>query len=308
MSIVVVFCCMNYLETLSHCPVCGHQHFSPFLSCQDHTLSQEKFSIVACAQCQFKFTNPRPSAQSIGQYYQSDTYISHHDEAQNLMAKVYVWVRKFTLKGKLNLINTLAKKQTSKRLLDVGCGTGMFLHACRLGGWQCSGMEPDPAARAKAEKNIGQKLLAQIDESLQKNTFDVVTLWHVLEHIHTLNETLTTLRESLKTGGHIVIAVPNHQSHDAQKYGKYWAAYDVPRHLYHFSQNTMIQLLEKHGFEHCQTHPMWFDAAYVSLLSSQYQQGSKQVFSAMVEGLFSNIWGVFNGKNYSSLIYVFKKL
>jgi 2-polyprenyl-3-methyl-5-hydroxy-6-metoxy-1,4-benzoquinol methylase len=293
------------MEKLSTCPVCQYDKFNHYLTCQDYTVSQEQFNIVSCQQCGFKFTNPRPPLKTIGDYYKAESYISHSNTSKSLIAKIYHAVRKYTLKGKLTLINDLASKG---KILDVGCGTGMFLNVCKEDGWQVSGIEPDAGARAIAEEINKVRIQSEILSSFNQEQFQIISLWHVLEHIHLLNPTIEWLKDRLANEGSLIIAVPNHESKDATIYQQYWAAYDVPRHLYHFSQNSIKQLFEKHGFQLVQTHPMKFDSFYVSMLSTKYQAGSINYAKAFFDGLKSNRYAHKYHKNYSSLIYIFKKI
>lgn len=292
------------LETLKNCPICDNHSFSNYLNVEDYTVSHKEFTIQQCNSCYFLFTNPRPSEDEIGTFYQSEEYISHHDEGKTLMSKVYTSVRDYTIKQKVKLINELAGKPGS--MLDIGCGTGNFLQACKESGWQISATEPDSGAREVASKRVG----ASISQSIYSPQFvgkkyDIITMWHVLEHVHLLNETVKWLQEHLNPGGKIIIAVPNPQSYDAQRYGRFWAAYDVPRHLYHFTKKTMKLLMEKHSLRIIDIKPMMFDSFYVSMLSTKYQNGSTQLFESFKTGLSSNLKGK-NSENLntSSLIYI----
>lgn len=293
------------MEELNDCPVCQWQTFEEYLTVKDYTVSQEQFKIVTCKKCGFIFTNPRPDGEVIGKYYKDESYISHTNTSKGLISKIYQEVRKFTLKGKLNLINTLSPQKG--KLLDVGCGTGMFLNVARENGWRVNGIEPDAGARAIAEEINQIKVKEQILSSFQTETFDIISLWHVLEHIHQLNETIEWLKDRLSKHGSIIIAVPNHESKDAEIYQQQWAAYDVPRHLYHFTQKSIEELFNKHGFQLRETLPMKFDSFYVSMLSTKYQTGKINYAKAFVDGLKSNLNASKQKQNYSSLIYVFKK-
>ncbi len=293
------------MEELRNCPVCQNNTFTEYLNVQDFTVSQEKFSIQACKKCGFKFTNPRPDLTQIGDYYKAESYISHTNTSKGLISKLYHSVRKYTLKGKLNLINRLIPKKG--KLLDVGCGTGMFLNVCRENGWTVNGIEPDNGARQIAEQINKAAIKTEVLTSFKNETFDIITMWHVLEHVHLLNETVDWLKERLSNSGYLIIAVPNHESKDAEIYQEYWAAYDVPRHLYHFSQKSIKQLFEQKGFSLKETLPMKFDSFYVSMLSTKYQVGKINYMKAFLDGLKSNLNAGSNNGNYSSLIYIFKK-
>ncbi len=292
------------LENLTHCPICNSSEFTNVLVAKDYTTTQENFQIQKCTKCQFVFTNPRPAAEAIGKYYQSDSYISHTDGGKGVLDKVYVTARSFTLRWKEQLV---LKQHDQGELLDVGCGTGEFIHHMKNAGWSVAGMEPTESPRTKASEKIQQKIYSSLQDINQ--SFDVVTLWHVLEHIHDPNDTIIKLKSLLKENGTIFIAVPNHESPDAKEYQSHWAAYDVPRHLWHFSKSTMEQLMNKHGLKVTDVLPMKLDAYYVSLLSEKYrnpeQAGIINMIKATLQGLKSNLNA--SPMNHSSLIYIIKR-
>lgn len=290
---------------LKHCPICGGSAFHPFLTCKDYTVSKKDFNIVSCSSCNFKFTNPRPADVELGDYYKSEDYISHSNTKKGLVSRVYHLVRNYTLRGKVKLISKYVSRGT---ILDYGCGIGMFLKTCKDAGWRTFGMEPDPGARSIAS-GMGvetapdkQALAAQ----MENQKADIITLWHVLEHVTDIPETLGFFRDNLNEKGTLIVAVPNYTSYDARYYGQYWAAYDVPRHLYHFEVNTVSRLLSPYGFKLKECLPMKFDSFYVSMLSEKYRKGSINYFNAFIRGFISNVKA---GKpeNYSSVIYVFQK-
>lgn len=293
------------LENLIHCPLCHSSEFTNVLVAKDYTTTQENFQIQKCVNCQFVFTNPRPPANAIGKYYLSDNYISHMDGSQKLLDKIYLAARKFTLRWKEQLIT---KQQHIGELLDVGCGTGEFINHMKTTGWQVAGMEPTETAREKATQKIQQKIYKNLAGVNQQ--FNVITLWHVLEHVHELNETIEKIKLLLNDTGTIFIAVPNHESPDATFYHQHWAAYDVPRHLWHFSKTTMQHLMNKHGLKIQKIIPMKLDAYYVSLLSEKYkspsQSGTVTMLKATLQGIRSNLKAK-RDSNQSSLIYIIQK-
>ena len=298
------------LETLSNCPVCNGKHFDPFLDVQDHSVSHGTFHIVKCKKCGFLFTNPRPGEESIASFYDSSAYLSHHDEADSLMSKVYNQVRKLAVKSKLDLIRKY-DQHPEKQILDIGCGTGFFVKSCLDQNWQAMGTEPDKDARTEAQKRSGAPVYASIFEpDLEKKTYTSITMWHVLEHIHRLEETMSWLYQHLAPKGTLFIAVPNPQSYDSQVFGKHWAAYDVPRHLYHFTKDTMEKLLQHYNFAITDLKCMVFDSYYVSLLSNQYKNKSGRILSSILTGTLSNIKGFGtnpHNTNTSSIIYIAHK-
>ncbi|QIP11463.1 methyltransferase domain-containing protein [Spirosoma aureum] len=292
------------METVNSCPVCGSTKFTPYLVCKDYLVSNQNFNIEQCETCGFRLTNPRPDEKTIGSYYKSEQYVSHNDESSGVINTAYRLVRNYTLRSKLNLINKL--NGGPGRILDVGCGTGAFLDTSKQGGWQVMGMEPDPDARAVAQK----KLEADIQPNLRAldgaTPFDIITLWHVLEHIPDLNETVPQLNKLLSPKGTLLIAVPNSDSYDAHYFKEYWAAYDVPRHLQHFTPSTIKLLFKKHGLTCIEQKPMVFDAFYIAMLSTRYMTGKTDYLKSMRVGLTSNQQAKQTG-NSSSLIYLFKK-
>ena len=292
------------LETVKECPVCGNDTFIPFLICKDYLVSQQNFDIQQCQKCGFRLTNPRPDANSIGSFYKSEQYVSHNDESSGLINTAYRLIRNYTLRSKLNLINEL--NGGKGRILDVGCGTGAFLESCREGGWQVTGMEPDADARAIAKKKLQADIQPNLNALSEANPFDIITLWHVLEHVPNLSETIDQLHKLLSDRGTLVIAVPNSDSYDAHYFNQYWAAYDVPRHLHHFTPSTIEPLFRKQGFILADKKPMVFDAFYIAMLSTRYQMGKTDYLKSVRIGLASNVEARRTG-NSSSLIYLFKK-
>jgi SAM-dependent methyltransferase len=293
-------------EVLLTCPVCGSPDLHDKLRVQDKSVSQETFTIQQCAGCGFQFTNPRPDAAGIGRYYESEAYVSHNSAAQGLVNRVYKAARYFTVRRKVALITKLNGGQPG-RLLDYGCGTGHFLAQARRTGWQVAGLEPNPRARQDAAARVGQPIQeAAALATLPAGSFDIITLWHVLEHVHALNETLAQLISKLMPGGRLLLAVPNPDSLDAQHYRQDWAAYDVPRHLYHFVPATMRQLLARHGLRLTQTLPLPLDAYYVSMLSEKLRAPEQAggPLAVLRAGYRSNQYAAQHGGQYSSLLYV----
>lgn len=293
-------------ELLEACPVCGSPDLRDKLHVQDKSVSQETFTIQQCQVCGFQFTNPRPAAAGIGKYYESDAYVSHNSAAQGLVNRVYKVARYFTVRRKVALITKLNGGRPGQ-LLDYGCGTGHFLAGAKRAGWQVIGLEPNDRARHDAAARVGQPILAGAALArLAPASFDVVSLWHVLEHVHLLNETLTELISKLKPGGKLLIAVPNAESLDAQHYRQNWAAYDVPRHLYHFAPGPMRQLLASHGLRLVQTLPMMLDAYYISMLSERHLAPERAggPLAVLKAGYKSNQYAEQHGGQYSSVLYV----
>lgn len=293
-------------ERLDKCPVCGKSEFRNKLIVEDKSVSQESFAIQQCTACTFQFTNPRPDAAHIGRYYESDEYVSHNSAATGLVNQAYKVARFFTMRRKVNLVSELAPRKG--RLLDYGCGTGHFLATAQASGWQVAGVEPNTRARQEATARVGQPISSGSLIDFEVESFDAITLWHVLEHVHTLNDTLNQLVNRLAPDGVLLVAVPNVESLDAQHYRQEWAAYDVPRHLYHFSARTMTQLLKKHKLTVRQTLPMPLDAYYVSMLSEKRRaERGGGLLAVLKAGYKSNQYAAQHEGQYSSLIYVATK-
>jgi 2-polyprenyl-3-methyl-5-hydroxy-6-metoxy-1,4-benzoquinol methylase len=294
------------METLSHCPICNSSTFTQYLSCEDYTVSHETFNIVKCGGCGFLFTNPRPKQDEIGKYYQSEDYISHSGTKKGLINSIYHRVRNYTIKNKFKIIQQYVSKDVS--LLDIGCGTGEFLNYCNLQGWKTVGIEPSDTGRAAGIRNYGLSIfLEQHLQVFQPNSVDVITMWHVLEHVHELKSRIQQIKSLLKPGGYAFIAVPNHLSYDAASYNRFWAAYDVPRHLYHFDIQTITKLFEQEKMTFIKALPMKMDAFYVSMLSEKYKTGKMNYPAAVMTGLKSNMKAGGKAEGYSSVIYIFKK-
>jgi 2-polyprenyl-3-methyl-5-hydroxy-6-metoxy-1,4-benzoquinol methylase len=249
------------------------------------------------------FTNPIPKEDEIGRYYQSEEYISHSNTNSGIISRLYHIVRSYTIKNKLRIVSRYVSRGT---LLDFGAGTGSFLQYASKSGWNILGVEPDAGARRIAAAG-GLNIASSIEElqaAVELKSISAITLWHVLEHVYHLHETIEILSNLLNSSGVVIIAVPNLRSQDARYYGKDWAAFDVPRHLYHFDKTTLTQLMTSHGFLLKEVKPMRFDSYYVSLQSEKYRHGRTRLLPGFFRGLLSNLSARKSGE-YSSLIYIF---
>jgi len=292
---------MENYKNINNCPVCNQGSFTDFLTAVDYTVSKDKFNIVICNSCGFHFTNPIPLESEIGNYYKSESYISHSSTNKGLINKIYQKVRNYTLKQKVKLIQRLS---SGKNHLDIGAGTGHFIDSTSRAGFQSLGLEPDEDARNLAKKSFDVNIqpLDQLHK-LDDSSMDVITMWHVLEHVYNLQNDLKKITSLLKDDGVMVVAVPNMNSYDAKKYKEFWAAYDLPIHLYHFTPNDIRTLFDQFNMEVKEILPMKFDSYYVSMLSEKYKGGN--IFSAFFTGLKSNLKA--NPETYSSQIYILKK-
>jgi len=297
---------MNTIHT-NICPVCGSVEFIPFLTCTDYLATKEKFDIVSCKSCGFALTQDFPSEDVIGKYYDAPEYISHSDTNKGIINALYHLARKMALKSKSKIVSRYVPKKTGM-LLDIGSGTGYFLNKMKEKKWIVTGVEKSETARQYAKQKFD--IDCQDSEYLYEiscKTKDAVTMWHVLEHLEHLNSVLEHLQQILKDDGAVIIALPNKKSLDARHYNEYWAAYDVPRHLWHFSPSDFKYLANRHGFELIDIRPMYLDAFYISMLSEK----NKGTFMASIVGLIKG--GIFflrslgNKEKCSSLIYILKK-
>lgn len=269
---------------------------------KDYSVSQERFKLVYNSDLELFKTEPQP--KNLAKYYESNEYISHTDSKKTFFDKLYQFVKRINLKSKVNIISKHKKEKIN--LLDIGAGTGDFVNHCiHSKKWNAIGIEPNKKARSLAKnKNIS---IVENYEALQEKTFDVITLWHVLEHIPDLESEIKIIHSLLKEDGILIIAVPNYKSWDAQHYKNFWAAYDVPRHLWHFSKTSIAKIFTPKGFELLEIKPMLFDAFYVSILSEKYKTGKKNFIKGFINGLRSNGYGMLK-KEYSSHIYILQKI
>lgn len=304
------------METLSDlstdpgfdCPACGSRAWKPSGQVKDYSVSGEWFELLECTGCHLKATYPQPSPSQIGRYYASSQYVSHTDTRAGLTNKLFHKARTFMLDKKRQWVSGSVGK-SSGRILDVGAGTGYFARAMKDNGWDVVALEPDETARSVASEKLGMVLLP-IDaiSSLQPGSFDVITLWHVIEHVHNIRDYMTRFHHLLKSDGVLLIAVPNYTSRDASQYGSKWAAFDVPRHLWHFTPASMNKMLTTYGFRLVKKISMPLDAFYVSMLSEKYRGN---YFFGPLLALISGTKSFLSGRQKidfsSSLIFVSKK-
>lgn len=280
---------MNFLEDKS------------FITVKDFSVSGESFSLLLNEEYQILKTHPQPTLDKLGSYYEFEDYISHTDGKRTLFEKMYHFIKRKAIRDKVKLINSY--QPVKGRILDIGAGTGDFLLECKNQNWDILGVEPNDKAKGIA---LGKGIkFGDTIEKLESNSFDVITMWHVLEHVPDVEHQVSELKRLLKPSGTIIIAVPNFKSYDANHYKEFWAAYDVPRHLWHFSKTAIEKLFDKQNMNLEDIKPMWFDSFYVSLLSEKYKTGKMNFISGFFIGSISNVSGFFK-KEFSSHIYVLK--
>lgn len=283
------------------CPICHSKSFKKAFQLKDYSISHEDFNLVKCTTCGFLLTNPRPIDEELPKYYQSEDYISHSGTKKGLINTLYHQFQK------LNLIlkyKAFAKHVPRGTWMDYGAGNGAFLNFLKSKNISCEGFEPDERAR-KIGTQKGIKIQDALEYRASSKEYAAITMWHVLEHVPNLHEIIAKHKTNLVDGGILTIAVPNHKSYDATHYENFWAAYDVPRHLWHFSEKDVKALLEKNGFDYISTKPMVFDSYYVSMLSEKYKKGS--IIKGALIGLISNLKARTSDTSFSSQIYIFRK-
>lgn len=289
------------------CPVCGGSELLSYLSCKDYLTTQEIFDICRCSKCGFALTQDFPSEDEIGKYYEASAYVSHSDTHKGIINTLYHWVRKIALKSKAKTVINYAPEKTGT-LLDIGSGTGYFLNKMKSKNWVVTGIEKSEQARKYAKDKFDVDCQDSVSlYDIPSQTKDVITMWHVLEHLEHLNDVMDRLHELLKDNGTAVIALPNKESFDAVHYKENWAAYDVPRHLWHFSPSDFEYLAKKHHFEIVAVKPMYFDAFYISMLSEKNRGTFLASFVGLVKGGLFFLRTLNNKKRSSSLIYILKK-
>ncbi len=291
---------------IEECPLCGFSDSIKILKVSDYRGSGEQFTIWECKKCSLRFTSPIPDENHIQKYYETNSYVSHSAQPDSIIDKIYKLVQKITLRSKKSSVEKWSDVKCGATL-DIGCGTGDFLNKMKMSGWEVEGIEVNQSARQIAQNKINKNILAPKDFLKSDNQFDVITLWHSLEHLHDLHKYVGQIKGSLKQNGTLFVAVPNYNSFDAEYYRSNWAAYDVPRHLYHFSFESMKILLKEYGFELMKYRQLPFDPFYISLMSETAVKNKGSIIRASWIGLRSFVSGLFNPKKGSSILYIIRK-
>lgn len=291
---------------MQKCIACGHDQFSKLFDIKDHSISHQMFKLAECRHCGLRVTLSAPAESEIGPYYKSENYISHSDNKSGIINKLYHAVRNWMLGYKFRLCKS---KSNHKTLLDVGSGTGYFPHYMKNKGFEVMGVEVDENARKFSLERFGLNIKTPEDllDGRIEQKFGLITLWHVLEHLYYPDKYIEAINQRLEDDGIILVAVPNYSSFDARFYKDYWAAYDVPRHLWHFTPLSMKYLMSRHGLEVIEKKHMPFDPIYNAMLSSGYRKDFFPLMYGFIIGLISFFTGVFNVGKASSVIYVIKR-
>lgn len=282
------------------CPCCNSRNQSAIHSSFDYFFSNEPFLIMQCNECGLRITNPQPIKEKLELYYKTNEYLSHNGKKNDIVSRVYLFIRKLNIQKKYSLVTAFSK---GLKLLDYGCGTGELLNYFKCKGFLVKGLEPNDKARSIAIKTYGLEVVQDINQ-LKSSSFNIITFWHSLEHIPDMVEVLEYVKNLLDKSGLLVIALPNYSSWDACHYGKFWAGYDLPRHLYHFNKASFQRIIEKVGFKILSIEPQKFDAFYISLLSEKYRTGKRNFIKAIINGLRSNVYAMNEKVGYSSQIFL----
>lgn len=295
------------MKTGSICPLCSSDEPSRYLTCTDYLVSREDFDLYKCSQCGFVFTNNPPREEETGRYYDSDDYVSHDDKAKGFMNRVYLQARNIMLDRKRRMVEE-STGTTGGDLLDIGCGTGYFAGTMKKNGWKVTGIEPNVKAREFAKAHASVDVLDPSGITrLPQAGFDCITMWHVLEHFHRPSDYASEIKRLLKPGGICIAALPNCNSHDSRHYGKEWAAWDVPRHLWHFKPGTFRLFAEKEGFIVRNIKPLPLDVFYISALSEKNRQSPIPFLKGMIKGSFFALKSLSDKERSSSLVYFLER-
>lgn len=293
------------MNQITSCPICESTDSKIHLESKNFRINMKPFTVKECVNCTFRYTSPLPTEDAIGEYYATDNYISHTGTKKGLINTLFHMVRFITIRSKFRLISRLAN---GKKLLDIGAGNGVFLGFVKNKGWDVSGVELDDTSRAHIEKNLGQSIATTVNENNEKEEYDVITMWHVLEHVYQLKKDIKTIKQKLKKDGSLIIAVPNCASYDEKRYQEFWSAYDLPIHLYHFRPKNIRDLFAQFDMEVVDMKPMKFDAYWISLESEKYKNGVKNSLGVYLKGFWFGLMSNLSAKNgeYSSQIYIIK--
>jgi 2-polyprenyl-3-methyl-5-hydroxy-6-metoxy-1,4-benzoquinol methylase len=273
----------------------------------DNLVSGKGFVLKRCSMCCFTFTADPPDEKDIAKFYLSEDYISHSDKKQTLTDHFYHLARNYMLRKKYNLVRKISGRETGA-LVDIGSGTGYFADYMNGKGWSVKGVELSEQARDYSISRFGLTVVSPSEVSVIKDgAADFVTLWHVLEHLYDPVMWLKEISRILKDDGKCIIALPNIKSDDAEWFGNEWAALDVPRHLWHFSPETLPAFINGHGFICKQVIPMPLDIYYISTLSYKNRGCRLPLLMGTVTGLLLTVRSLTKKDRASSLIFVISK-
>jgi SAM-dependent methyltransferase len=288
------------------CPLCKSTEISPLLTCTDYLVTREDFELCRCGQCGFIFTKDFPDEKDAGHYYESPDYISHTDSSRTIFEKAYRAARKVMLRRKRNLVLRICGLKTGF-VLDIGSGTGHFLNAMKEAGWSVTGIEINDDAREYSSSHFGLDVYPpELMRTIPSQGYDCITLWHVAEHLNDLSGYFREIGRLIRPGGSLIVALPNSNSFDSGHYGRFWAAWDVPRHLWHFDPETFSMFSEKMGFDVTSVSVLPLDVFYISILSEKNKRSIAGAMTGIIKGMYFSFLAIFNKMKGSSMVYVLK--
>ena len=293
------------MKDITSCPICDSNESKVHLKSRNFRVNDHTFDVKECTKCTFRYTSPLPELNEIGEYYDTENYISHTGTKKGLINTLFHMVRFITLRSKYRL---LKKVSNGKKHLDIGAGNGVFLDFMKEKGWDVEGVELDDTSRAAIEKNTGLNIATTVNDNVETEEYDVITMWHVLEHVYELKKDIKTIKQKLKKDGSLVVAVPNCGSYDEKRYQEFWSAYDLPIHLYHFRPDNIKDLFAQFDMEVVDMKPMKFDSYWISLESEKYKNNQKNSLGVLIKGFFFGLVSNLKAKKgqYSSQIYIIK--
>ena len=297
---------MNY-QDFTPCPLCGASGQMPYADCIDFTVSKESFILLRCPQCGVVFTSNPPKESETIRYDTLDLKLKLGDSPRGLTDKLYYYVRHRMLRKKASIVESQSYR-TGGTLLNYGAKTGYFSHYMERRGWKVTSIEKYHEERQFSLETFHHRMydVSEMDR-LTPETFDVITLWHVFEHCYNPNGLLNRFYRLLRPGGILLIACPNICSTDAMHYGANWAAYNVPRHLWHFNPTSLSNLLNKHGFTLMHRQKLSYDCFYISVLSEKNKNSKMPFLRGMWFGMRCWFISLARLDKSSSLVYVFRK-
>jgi SAM-dependent methyltransferase len=236
-------------DPLPICENCDGDQFETIFSGSDKLLGiPGEFDVIECMQCGLYQISPKLNTQQMENYY-PEAYICYLEAIED---ESNPWTRFNRFLGQNKRCRQVMRRAKSTgKILDIGCATGVFLNEMQKKGWKCYGIEPDQEAVAYARRRFGLDVFCGVveDANLPANSFDVVTLWDVLEHVYDLNSTISEIKRLLKPGGVIIAILPNADAFERAWFEEYWVGWEVPRHYRTFTPNTITEFLKKHGFD-----------------------------------------------------------
>ncbi len=265
---------------------------------KDYLVTGESFKVYLDENKIIGKTFPAPKKSEMFKYYDSNQYLPHSYNNKNLITILYSVVKRQMHRKKLEWMSRQLNHNSS--VLDYGCGTGDFVNYLRSKSVMAYGYDPN----IKFNLDSPDYLTNNFDWGVNK--YDIIFLWHVLEHTHDPFVLLQSLKKLLKKNGKIFIAIPNFKSFDSTYYRKYWAGYDLPRHLWHFSRKSIYQIAEQNNFKIHTEKRLYLDAIYVSFLSEKYKSSRFPYLQGLIIG-FISIFRSFFTKESSSFLFVFNK-